>query len=408
MISIYDALVLRDGGTLTDAGKRYSSYSVDHAREIRAGSRHKFTGSTQDTPVAPLHEVLRLLAIIPGPGAARTRTQTKPGEHQVVQEQRQSLSAMTSNPVNAVQLMQLGEDDLRAHCRITEDRKVSIIDALALRDRISTVAAGTSYNHWLKRGSETGLDQHADIVSKHQFADGIKPTPVAPLHEVLRLLAIIPGPGAARVRSQQADLTTRAMAGDWDLQQAIQDRRQALPAAAQELFLAGLESSSDAKRMREEQHEEETKAPKRARLSYTGEQLIDFVKDLCPAGPPNPDLLSQMWEQSDGTHEDFMAKYIKYCEVRTLVLRACVKCPLFFISLSASNHAPSILRGSKAFGRKKFCRSQATRTSDYSRAQAQSGAIEKRVRAQSQRTGIEETTVFGAASFTRVAGQRAV
>jgi hypothetical protein len=347
-ISIYDALVLRDGGTLNDAGRRYISYKSDNSREFKTpATKHRF-GSSQATPVAPFHEVLRLLAIIPGPGAARMRSQQAEfcaqamadnmDLQQKVREQSQALSAVVPTPVYN-QLMEIDHDELRRKCRTDPDGNISIFDALAWRDGCSLENARIKFFRWNLSGADTGSEDFVtemkrskvsvQDVLKYRFGSDPLPTPVAPFHEVLRLLAIIPGPGAARVRSQQAELSTRAMAGDWDLQQAIQDRRQALPAVAQELFMAGLESSSDAKRMREEQREqEETQAPKRPRLSYTGEQLIEFVKELCPAGPPNPAMLSQMWEQCDGTHEDFMAKFIKYCEVTFL----CVCCLFSFFA----------------------------------------------------------------------------
>jgi len=313
MVSILDALALRDGGTTTDAGKRYNQWlkrSESESRKTSPALRYQFEGIPQPTPVAPFHEVLRLLAVIPGPGATRVRTQ-----------QARMIASM-DNPVRKIQLMEIRQEELVEHCRTTPDGMVSIHDALALRDGGTTAEAGKRYNRWIK-GSETVLPKtgpEIGSVSRHQFAGMPQPTPVAPFHEVLRLLAIIPGPGVSRVRTQQAELSTRAMAGDWDLQRAIQDRRAALPTAAQELLLNGLESSGEAKRMREEQREEEMKAPKRARISYTSEQLINFVKDICPTGRPDPSMLSEMWEQSDGTHTDFMAKYIKYCEVFSLFL----------------------------------------------------------------------------------------
>lgn len=103
------------------------------------------------------------------------------------------------------------------------------------------------------------------------------------------------------------------MAGDLDLERAVHDRRAALSASAQEVMLAGLESSEDAKRMRAEQFESEQRA-KKPRVSYTGEQLVDMVKGLSTVAP-NPDLLSEMWEQCEGVRTAFMAQYFKYCEV---------------------------------------------------------------------------------------------
>jgi hypothetical protein len=280
---------------------------------------------------------------------------------QEVREQRHVLSAIVSNPAHS-QLMGIDQDELKQQCRMDPDGNISIFDAIVWRDGCSLDNARKKFYRWNTSVEETGEEPSSPdmscselslnlTVSKHKFGSDPVPTPVAPFHEVLRLLAIIPGPGAARVRAQQAELSTRAMAGDWDLEQAIQGRRQALPAAAQELFMVGLESSSDAKRMRDEQHEQETQVPKRPRLCYSGEELVEFVKDLWPIGAPNPVMLLQMWEQSDGTHEDFMAKFIKHCEVFAHFSPRCC----FFVSVlviisfwcaAAADEFSAIRRGS--------------------------------------------------------------
>jgi hypothetical protein len=228
-----------------------------------------------------------------------------------------------ANPVKKMELMNLTEEDLKKACRMTPEGLFSVYDALAMRDDCTNNDAGKRYNQWAKIQQTEAEDGQAvshtgylaiRAVSKHHFPGSALPTPVASVHEVVRLLAIIPGPGAMRVRGQQAELTTRAMAGDHDLERAIQDRRAALPAAAQEVLMVGLQSSSDAKRMRDEQYELETTS-KRPRVKYTGDQLLGIVKGICPDAPPDPVMLLDMWDSAGGNHSEFMALYVKFCEV---------------------------------------------------------------------------------------------
>lgn len=236
---------------------------------------------------------------------------------------RSQVVLQAANPVKSMEIMNLTEEDLKKACRMTPEGLFSVYDALTIRDGCTNNDAGKRYNQWVKIQQTEAKDGDAvshtgylaiRAVSKHQFPGSALPTPVASFHEVVRLLAIIPGPGAMRIRGQQAELTTRAMAGDHDLERAIQGRRAALPAAAQEVMLVGLQSSGDAKRMRDEQHELETTS-KRPRVRYTGDQLLGIVKGICPDAPPDPAMLLDMWDSSGGNHSDFMALYIKFCEV---------------------------------------------------------------------------------------------
>ena len=220
-----------------------------------------------------------------------------------------------ANPVKKMELMNLTEEDLEKACRMTPEGLFSVYDALTMRDGCTNHDSSKRYVAWTttQAVSETSRPEIRPV-SKHQFPGSPQPTPVAPFHDVLRLLAIIPGPGLMRVRGQQAELSTRALAGDLDLERAIQDRRAALPAAAQEVLMVGLQSSGDAKRMRDEQYELEATS-KRPRVKYTGDQLLGIVKGICPDTPPDPAMLLDMWDSAGGSHSEFMALYVKFCEV---------------------------------------------------------------------------------------------
>jgi hypothetical protein len=327
-ISVYDALAFRDDTSVRNAAKKFKRF-LDHSPTFgtrEGGDSPPFWTAPFQTfqfkseapiPVAYFHEIVQLFSLIPGPGAVA---------HQAHQAElvcgiyRDGLAdlALPRNPVASMPLMKAGEEDLKAICRMTPEGRMSVYDALAFRDATSVRNAGRRFRYYFEQsGLASGVDQTNSGQGQKPFETfefkSEQPTPVAFFHEIMELFALIPGPGAAAYRSQQAQLSTRAMAGDLDLERAVHDRRAALSASAQEVMLAGLESSEDAKRMRAEQFESEQRA-KKPRMVYSGEQLVDMVKGLS-AVAPNPDLLSEMWEQCDGVRTAFMAQYVKYCEV---------------------------------------------------------------------------------------------
>jgi hypothetical protein len=218
----------------------------------------------------------------------------------------------------AVRLMTITEEDLlNSKCRVTPDGRFSIFDAIARRDGTSTHAAKDRYGRWNK---DLGLVSNPNPetacaeVTKYVFPSEPKETPVAPFYVIIRLLAVIPGPGVASVRAQQAELTTRAMAGDIDLENAINERRSALPAAAQEVMMNGLESSNDAKRMREEQADLERPDSKRQRLNFNSEQLVALAKGAYPSVTPEPIMLEMLWDSVDGQLKEFIKLYVDFCK----------------------------------------------------------------------------------------------
>lgn len=232
-----------------------------------------------------------------------------------VDERLCSVTRAQLNPVAAMPIMSFNEEDLKGHCRVTPDGQISIYDALAWRDNCAVRAGALKYLRWMQR-AEPAIDRRP--CQKHQFQPHHQPTPVAYFHEILKLFGQIPGSGAEDFQAQQAELSARAMAGDWDLEQALQERREVISAEVQEVMLAGLEGSDNAKRLREYQREDEEEQKeriKRPRLSYSGEQLVQLVKEIGANVAPNPEMLSDMWEQCNGVHTDFMAQYVKYCEV---------------------------------------------------------------------------------------------
>jgi hypothetical protein len=273
-----------------------------------------------------------------------------------------------ANPVKKMELMNLTEEDLKKACRMTPEGLFSVYDALTMRDGCSLDSSKRRFLRWSGSGEDRADNarspETALLVSKHRFGSDPHPTPVAPFREVLRLMAAIPGKGSEIVRNQQAELSTRAMAGDHDLERAIQDRRAALPAAAQEVLMVGLQSSGDAKRMRDEQYELETTS-KRPRVKYTGDQLLGIVKGICPDAPPDPTMLLDMWDSAGGSHSEFMALYVKFCEVLFFFRHTIQFIECF---CAGANQCSEVRCGPKALGPTERVRDQVARTAVNPRA----------------------------------------
>lgn len=75
---------------------------------------------------------------------------------------------------------------------------------------------------------------------------GQRPTPVATFTELLKILSLLSDDKAKALRAQQANITSRAVAGDRDLEAALPVQRERLGEDARRVVMNGLESSNNA------------------------------------------------------------------------------------------------------------------------------------------------------------------
>ena len=81
--------------------------------------------------------------------------------------------------------------------------------------------------------------------SMYQFpGQGSRPTPVATFSQLLGIFAKFPGERAKQLRTENARIRARAMAGDLDLVTAIESQRENIHPAIREVLLAGLSRSA--------------------------------------------------------------------------------------------------------------------------------------------------------------------
>ena len=97
--------------------------------------------------------------------------------------------------------------------------------------------------------------ENLDFIEFRQFSrsDGRlgRPVPCCTFLNLLKLLAMLPGARASLLRQNMADITTRAVAGDRDLETAMPERRAAMGSKAQELAMNGIASGGDAHQKRQ-------------------------------------------------------------------------------------------------------------------------------------------------------------
>jgi hypothetical protein len=120
----------------------------------------------------------------------------------------------SANPVLHNPLMRLTLDDFKS-CRITLDGLISIIDAIRYFRECSPAYAKRL---WQLQYHDTKFFSSGIPVEFHQFSSrGGPKTPVAAFNVLLRILALVPGPQGKALRKAQADVSTRALAGDLTL-----------------------------------------------------------------------------------------------------------------------------------------------------------------------------------------------
>jgi hypothetical protein len=124
----------------------------------------------------------------------------------------------SSNPVQKLNIMNLTQDDFKG-VRMTQDGLFSVYDAIAKFKECSTKRAQESF-------SNIEVSEKLRNVSLHKFQGrGQKPTPVCTFTELLQIFSQLPGKQSIVLRKEQAGISSRAIAGDEDLEEAVREQR---------------------------------------------------------------------------------------------------------------------------------------------------------------------------------------
>jgi len=158
----------------------------------------------------------------------------------VAQMHRTMSSGVTSNPVFGLDLMNITANDFN-ECRVSEDGNICVIDAIARFRGIDRRQASDCLREIRIAGGGV-----FPVTFKIQFpGTGQRPVDVAAFSDIIHILSLLPGKRAKKIRKQQANISTRAIAGDRDLEAALPVQRERLTPTARAGLMAGLESSAE-------------------------------------------------------------------------------------------------------------------------------------------------------------------
>jgi predicted phosphohydrolase len=262
-------------------------------------SSHQFPGDNQRlTPVATFINLLKIFANLPGViGRAfkdqqaelaeqstlviaenqslKLRLESAESGHTQIEIQHQSI-----NPVLEMDLMNMSVSDFDM-CRI-EGKFISVLDAI---DKVMNYPTRSSKDYWvIIKAKLSNVQNHVtknkndikSLTSSHQFPGARQRlTPVATFTNLLKIFAYLPGAVGRAFRDQQAELATRAIAGDRDLEVALPQQRARLPQQFRDDIRAGL-SQSKAAREAEEEEERNRYIP-----ALTDPKLFPILTKMC-------------------------------------------------------------------------------------------------------------------------------
>jgi hypothetical protein len=321
LISIIDAIMKLKGCSQDQAGKIFrrilASSSNIFGRTVKS---HQFPGARQrPTPVTDFTTLVKILALVPGAEGAAIRSQqanlaARAREHglhiQDSDEDRNLAINTASEKADAIQskiemvgmmtLVQMKE--FFKCCRTTLDNLISIIDAIMKLKGCSRDQAGKIF----RRIQTNSSDNFVRCFQKVRFPGSAQSkTPVTDFTTLIRILALVPGPEGAAIRSQQANLAARANAGDADLRDAIEARGEALSAADQTALLQNQPSSEKAAVEREAKAEAEAEA-KLPRIACDPTYLRELVEMQAPGMSQTDRQLEIRWEMCGEDRVAFM------------------------------------------------------------------------------------------------------
>ena len=156
-------------------------------------------------------------------------------------DEKRSVSSTSHNPVQDMELFNSTEYDF-LECRWTPDRQISLIDGVAEAFGCSKKEAHQKVTRY--------TDEKSSILKLRYFKfPGARQryTPVVHFHEFMEICSQLPGARAKAMRKEQAQIVTRALAGDDDLVRAILAQKDRLSVKLRAMLMKGLLSSEDTK-----------------------------------------------------------------------------------------------------------------------------------------------------------------
>jgi hypothetical protein len=149
------------------------------------------------------------------------------------------------NPVNKLSLFNLTMKDFEG-CRITPDSRISVHDAIAKFCSCTKTDAKKKFHH-LSELKDTERVRLTGPLTKYKFpGQGYQITPVCTFSQLLGILSCLPGKNAKLLRREQAEVASRSVAGDRDMEDAVRGQRQNVEPEMQAMAMGDLPRSDTA------------------------------------------------------------------------------------------------------------------------------------------------------------------
>ena len=148
------------------------------------------------------------------------------------------------NPVDKLNIANLCLEDFK-ESRKTPDNKISIYDAIVEFKKLSgkKCEPNTAIKIFERLENDRMTNCHSMDLYKFPKSNGRKgqAIPVCTFSELLPILSQLPGEEAKILRKEQAEITTRAIAGDRDLRKFVEKREITVSPETNQLLMTGLE-----------------------------------------------------------------------------------------------------------------------------------------------------------------------
>ena len=245
-----------------------------------------------------------------------------------------SQEVLPNNPVKRLNLMQITLETFK-DCRHTEEGLYSIYDSLRVFLGCDRVRAEKVYNRHIKpyfdtenassnrgRVFEVEVDVPKSIkmerfpvkTKKNNTYQG-QPTPCSIFTTLLLMLARIPGQAGDVLRAEQAEISTRAVAGDEDLEEAVADKRKQLRPDDQDALLTGLDRSSKRRIVTDGVFEQKATYPAVALEGVINKSVVQFLHLIgqqvasgtgSPSSARRPITMKNGWKDFNFNNTDFI------------------------------------------------------------------------------------------------------
>ena len=237
--------------------------NLDNKKTPNDYDMYKFDGVGQKpTPVCTISELLPILSQLPGEEAKILRKEQSEICNLVLEGKEEEIKTIirtrypnngdlvtamndTVNPVDKLNIANLREEQFEEDCRITPDKKISVYDAIVKFKKLCGKKCEINTAIKIFERLENNRMTNCHSMDLYQFpkSNGRKgqSIPVCTFSELLPILSQLPGEEAKILIREQAEITTRAIAGDRYLKEFVEGREKTVSEEVKDVLMQGLE-----------------------------------------------------------------------------------------------------------------------------------------------------------------------